>query len=813
MADKVPNRVPCGKKEPQPTPPEPKPVYGLCDLPGITYFKLRPSEGAKIDGDYTKNCGLTGDEIDKNFFFLRSMDIKTAYTVTEDNRQILVLERVGCGKEIRVDITDEDAYNHEFRVDDGYIYVKYPDGHEDPIRDGEGNPVRFLIEGYNVRVVTDASIGGDGTYMNPLTVDLVYRTGTYTPADFFVDLTCPEARINDYENIGHGHAIITKECVSRFGALYTWGQAMAINAALAKEGRGWRVPTREDWAKLLNWAEPKEEDRNHDTSKSGNFGCVAGARLKSTILWEDRPDGTAGEGLDDFDFTVYPVGVCPESYNAAEPDQFGFTGLYKTSSFWTSSEKDGEVYVRTFSYGHDDVAQYTESPARRLSIRLVRDIADDFDLDEQAEILGNYVPVGLFTDGKQQWTTFNIDFTNYEGFNGDEVTVPDAWKDIDQNIDIITFYELVEDGDGWMYSGSTAGDGYTIYNIPSNVNPDMDPIREDEIPQNPTEDSPKWIAVKYSLHLDMVSEPKFYYNGWDGNRWHKKMMKEGESVVLLYEDKENVCDTAATPYVTSTNRNHEWRVFTNEATGLDELVDTVGDAIDKELSRQLREIREAISGLTEDLRELSGVVIDTRDEMASGFTSAFTAIDDAQEEIDRIEAGVGLDEDGNYIQPVDNYYTSSSTSVADAIAILDQALYEGTAGLEGAVEELNDRVDELSGITEEAIDGLSDLQDEVDRMEDAIGLSSAGTHEPSVGIYTSSAETIEGEILALDAVLAEVAEDVEELRALNVAPLDPSIVVEKDGTNTLVGVNIDPEDKHIKIGENGIWFDGDFGLI
>ena len=32
MAEIVPNRVPCGRREPEPTPPEPKPIYGLCDF-------------------------------------------------------------------------------------------------------------------------------------------------------------------------------------------------------------------------------------------------------------------------------------------------------------------------------------------------------------------------------------------------------------------------------------------------------------------------------------------------------------------------------------------------------------------------------------------------------------------------------------------------------------------------------------------------------------------------------------------------------------------------------------------------------------
>ena len=161
MAEIVPNRVPCGKK---PTPPAPKPEpipVTLCDLTGVKYFKLQ----SDIPGDYTKNCGLLGNEIDENFYFLRSMDIKTGYTVVENDRKYLVLERIHCDRNIKIDITDEDVYDHGFRVDDGYIFVKYPDGHEDPIRDGEGNPVRFLVEGDNVRVVTDASIDGDGSFL------------------------------------------------------------------------------------------------------------------------------------------------------------------------------------------------------------------------------------------------------------------------------------------------------------------------------------------------------------------------------------------------------------------------------------------------------------------------------------------------------------------------------------------------------------------------------------------------------------------------------------------------------------------------
>lgn len=762
MAEIIPNRVPCGKRpEPQPTPtPKPEPAVVLCELSGVTYFKLR----SDIPGDYTKNCGLLGDEIDKNFYFLRSMDILSAHTVNEGGRKYLVLERINCGRDIKVDITDEDSYDHNFRVQDGYIYVRYPGGEEDPIRDGngqigDGNPVKFLMEGEHTRVVTDASINGDGLFKSPLSLDLAYRTGTYMPADFYADLTCPEATLDSLPSIGHGHAVVTKENASRFGALYTYGQAKRINEALAKEGRGWRLPSKEDWAKLLNWAEKEDMYRDHDTDRSGNFGCVAGARLKTTTLW----DGNRND--DDFDFSIYPVGMCPENYNTREPEDYGFTGLYKVSAFWTSSEKEGEIYTRRFSYGHDDVYQGTESPACRLSIRLVRDIVDDFDLAESAEILGNYVPTVLTTDGKQQWTSLNINFTNYEGYKASEVTVPEAWKNVDTQEDARQYYELVFNGDCYSY------EKIDEWLIPS----DADPKRVDDIPINPDPAVDPFIYVEYIIHIDMVTEPKFYFNAWDGNRWHKKMMREGESVVLINEDYETGCDTAATPYVTADNKNHEWRVFLNPQTGIDELIDTA-EAIKREIERELEEIREAVSGLTNDLMILSGFVADAYDEMQSGFTSAFTAIDDAQMRIDEeISARTAADED------------------------LQEQIYEEISARTAADEE-------LLAMIEEEISARTEADEE---LWDALNEEISARTEADEELWSAITQEIADRIAADE----ELQEQIDELKARTIEPLDESIVVEVSGNTTSIGVKIDPEDSHIKIGDNGIFFDGDFGLI
>ena len=782
MAEIVPNRVPCGKKV-TPTPPQPEPTpVTLCDITGIKYFKLQ----SQIPGDYTKNCGLLGNEIDENFYFLRSMDIKTAYTIDEEGRKILVLERVNCGREIKVDITDDDAY--QFRLEDGYMYITFPDGHEEKIG-------RFLVEGDNVHIVTDASIQGDGSYGNPIGVDLAYRTGTYAPADFYADLTCTSTTVDDItDNLEYGHAFVSKENVSRFGALYTWDQANKLNDRLKRTygEKGWRVPSTEDWAALLNWAETNVSAKTHDTRTSGNLGCVAGQRLKSKEYWYTVEEPVDTKPYDDFGMAIYPVGVCPENYNTREPEKFGFTGLYKVASFWTSTicDRDGEPYARTFSYGHNSVAQFTENRKRRLSIRLVRDVDTDFDVKGYEFILGNYIPVTLTTDGKQLWTSINISIYNYDGYDVNEITIPEEWQNISTKRFAKKYFERVESGETFVYAEIEED------KLPSYYEDYLEKV--DKVPTNPDSSSTLFVYTEEEIYLDVVTEPKFFYNAWDGKDLHKKLMREGESVVLLYEDFETSCDTAATPYVTSANTNHEWRVFVNPQTGLDELIDTA-EALKGEMDKEFKEIHELISGLTENVNNLSGFVGDIYNEMQSGFTSAFTAISDLQDELDVVEASVGLSGDGSFVVIRESGITASAETIADAIGSLDDALVE-------TIENL----DILSGVVEDLAEEIDGLQEEVDNIEDGVGLSSAGTYEMKTDThYLNNATTVEGEIAELDEVAFSAMTEIEELQKRTIEPLDTSIIVEVSGYTTYVGVKL-PDDGMIKVDEEGLYFDGEF---
>ena len=787
MAEIIPNRVPCGSKNGSTT-PQVTPVTATT-INGITYFKLKPDPtNPRYNGDYTKNCGLLGNEIDENFFYLRNMYIFTAYTQIMDDVKTLVLERVN-GDKIYVNLTDDATYVVD---DEGHILV---DGK--PIPDEDGEPVKFLVEGRDVHIVTDPSVQGDGSYGRPIGVDFAYRTGTYAPADFFVDLTCDDVTLRDFTDIGYGHSIVTRENASRFGALYTFSQAQKLNAALNKTygEKGWRVPSKEDWAKLLNWAEGCDGVQNHDTAECGNFGKFAGQRLKSVGFWNYTEEDK--KPIDEFGFGVYPVGVCPEPYNAAEPDtEFGFTGLYKVSTFWSSSMANNQAYTRTFSYAHNDVEQATDSVKKRFSIRLVRDIDGDYDVTAYADILGNYLPVVLTTDGKQLWTLFNVSISSYDGFDEREITIPSAWEDVNTNVQAVAFYQLVESGDSYAYVEIEE------YMIPSTA------IVETvtEIPE-PESGSPEYIRYEYLVHIDMSSEAKFYYNAWDGNMWHKKQMSVGESVVLLNEDYPTTCDSAAT-YVTSANTNHEWRIYLNEQTGLDEFIDTL-EALKEEFRKEFDEINERIDDLSGTTAELSaGTVeevarLDERIdnlEIASAETPDETILASyiLREGIDGEQKGVRIDIpkdksiksikvgwSGATIDEETGEYTywpeSGDTEVLDIVYHKEDGLYELVEvdlesfiieeefkdGLEVDGHDVKVKIDpesdeyltvSMAGVKLSGVKARFDeLQAELDATQEGAGLNEDGTYTANPDTeYLSGATSLKNADELLDKALGEV---------------------------------------------------------
>ena len=81
---------------------------------GVIYYKLDPDY--HFEGDYTKNCGLTGGEIDGNFHFLRGYDI-LSIDVTS-NKEELVITRLN-GEVTKVNIAKNFA-DYDFEYDFEY---------------------------------------------------------------------------------------------------------------------------------------------------------------------------------------------------------------------------------------------------------------------------------------------------------------------------------------------------------------------------------------------------------------------------------------------------------------------------------------------------------------------------------------------------------------------------------------------------------------------------------------------------------------------------------------------------------------------
>ena len=555
-----------------------KPNKGVVvtEINGIKYFKLQ----SPYPGDYTKNCGLLGNEIDENFFFLRSNDIENI--TVEDG--ILTLTRVD-GDTLKADVSTKCDF--QYNKDTGELTVTNEKGEVQVIGG-------FFVEN-DFFVATNETLDGDGTNYNPLRLSETERTGTYSPAKKFIDMAVydyyvkvsevleeeevyfyreidkeniphgviivdlPEKptevtahspeyirvkqniNLPDAANLGKGYRIVTRETLDKFGLLYDFEGVTKIKETLESKGSLWRIPTREDWAEMLNAAEYCDEDRTHDEGCINEWkGKNAGSRAKSVNLWKPSSKTESGlpvsgeDNLPKFGtntFRVYPVGYGDGSRGAHDIDH-DIEAFGKRASFWTDTI-DGDascnsnVYTVTFGYDTRKVLQESSKPSSRMSIRLVKDYeSDEMNISEIENILGYNVPCVFISNPDTKyskiWTAINIGFKEPQ------------------------------------FSGMT---------------------------------SYQWSVVPSA---NKGEEIVYYVNEWDGLRWIKKQMYEGDSIVIL---DGGLDESGQTIY------NHEWRIYSGETEPV--LVDTA-EALKEEFQKEIDEINERVdelSATTESMQE------------------------------------------------------------------------------------------------------------------------------------------------------------------------------------------------------------------
>ena len=505
------------------------------DVNGITYFKLK----SEFNGDYTKNCGLLGEEIDENFYFLRGYDIEKMYVDSDRN---LVIERIDKDYEpIKIKL-DEELGKDTFRFDKetGTIYITYSDG---TVAKMDG----FLVAGKDIRMATDSTIDGDGTLFNPLRISSVDVTGTYGPADEYFDIT-ESKKMPDGK--GKGYRIVTKELIDKFGCLYSLEEMKSIQKDLEEDFSQWRVPTKQDWDELLNAMETDPEYKNHDSKSNKWLGQVAGSALKSYNLWKEyepiKQDEIPVKGRDIAAMSILPLGIGPDRNEILNDDDFDLEGFEKLSGFWTSTEDgSGNNYVKIFGYSTAKVDQDTYGEGARLSLRLVKEYNYD-NYNAVEEILGlpytTRIINGICNDYQKIWTDINVYSYNY-GVRSEE------WNKIDD----------------------------------------------------------RGIKIVY------------FINEWDGLKWHKKLMKEADSVVIKqYEDKPN----------------HEWRIINGE------LIDTLEDIMNA-FDEALTELNGKIDAEIERATSAETVLHEILDAEIKRATSAETALDEKiDEEVSELKKAI-----------------------------------------------------------------------------------------------------------------------------------------------------------------------------
>jgi uncharacterized protein (TIGR02145 family) len=114
---------------------------------------------------------------------------------------------------------------------------------------------------------------------------------------------------------------------------------------------GWHLPDITEWNALFN---------------AVGYVVRIGLMLKSTEGWNDRNDGTSGNGTDAYSFSALPAG-----FRDGSGDYYG-EGY--DAGFWSSTENDSSgAYLMGLNYNHNDAMLHDYGKYGGFSVRCLRD--------------------------------------------------------------------------------------------------------------------------------------------------------------------------------------------------------------------------------------------------------------------------------------------------------------------------------------------------------------------------------------------------------------------------------------------------------
>ena len=674
--------------------------------------------------DVTKNCKLTINEIDSNFKVLKDNDIKDAKFIREE--KTLVLTRYN-GEKLIV-LLDDITYNFEAQTEcgeSGTTLVLHYDGKEgkrtlkleniltvDNLMDVIGSDIL-------TRVITDGTLKGDGTMNSPLGIRGVEKTGSLAPVLEVFDLTKGE-KLPEAAKLGTRY--ITMEYVSDYGYLYNGAGVEKIQQKLnekysaknlteAEMQGAWRVPSKQDWDKLLNSVEPCDSCRTHGKADCHiELGCQAGKYLKSECGWMQQPPCTCNAtkpttgctfpdfveeeqfipsydpksplGIDKFGMTILPAG------DAYYNDVIGRPVLSKfreKAFFWTTTyvhqDTRQDKYVKEFSWNKSGVYQAAQCPEPYYSVRLVKDYNGCNYMDSEY-IDGVLYKTLLFPESGQIWLASN--YADKAGF--------------------------IED--------------YDINTVPEVVNIDDEGVIEKRV--------------------------EMFVNEWNGKYWEKRIMNEGETVVvqdpcfdqgtgtttnICWMDAEKLphCVEVEIPKVAQ--KNIEYRVYTNDEDCNKTLINTDDLVVERVINIVVPMIEKERWERIKADEALSGAIEDERDERISADTELWEAlneeisarteadeflsgaIDDerAEREAADIALSAAIEDERAEREAADEALSAAIETEREERISADTELWEAlSAETEARIEEDEKLWEALSAETEARIEADEDLQRQID---------------------------------------------------------------------------------------------------
>ena len=670
----------------------------------ITYFRLN----SPYTGDVTKNCALTGSEVDNNFYTLEGRDVKSVEL--QDGKIVVNLMN---GEKLTTDnITENCITGIEFDEVNGILTIT---------QNGIVQTITGFATNYNIgdAISVDGSLIGNGLPKFPAGISPISKTGQYRPVKRIIKIVDGE-KLPIKPNVFPGDRYLTVENVNEYGYLYNYDGLKKIACKLKEVNSEWRIPTKEDWDDMLDAVEPIDDFRNHTDVRSNKFlGKFAGKFLKSKEYWKkEQPCGCNDENQTCIDYS--DNGCCSEEcacgrhipcnpsycgeygtchhvhhHDNSGIDVFGFRAVpagyaneardfmyfKERAYFWTATNHEyRDAYIKSFLYNKSCVLQDVMASDNFMSVRLVKNY-NGSNYNEREDILGNTystVMMPSMKHGRAIWTSVNLCMGNCE----------------------------CDCGCGCQYVVPNNGQG-------------------------------------------MEFTKKYFINEWTGREWLRNELKDGESVVVVDNEP---------------NTNYtEYRVVNGELIDVASLIyDKVIETIAPITEGVETEIQELDERLTNEIQRSTNKD-NEHDEAIEGLgTRLTTAEGGIQENTDNIQTLTEhLEQTDVNLATLREDLTNAVTEINAAIEEEKTVRAEKDAQLEEAISaEQQSRIEKdnelVQSIEDEATERLAEdtrLQEEIDTLEEITQESIANLDakiEQEKQDRTAKDEEIEGKLLTSD---------------------------------------------------------------